>query len=314
MCAGSCGWIGDMRTVAVMLNYQTASDTILAVRSLQADDRPVDAIVIVDNASKDDSVAVLREHLTGVEILECARNDGFPSGCNVGIAWALEHDATHVLLLNSDVIIPPGTVSALQAALQADHRIGIVCPEVRFRANPDRVESRGISYHASSGRMRMISHGQRIQDLASFDCHLVDAVSGCAMIIRREVLQAVGPLRSDFFFGFEEIDFCVRARNFGFLSACVGSASVLHEGSRSIGRRSPQRAYFATRNHLLLASRFPADSSRLSRAARLVYVLALNLAHVLTASEIPVVGGMLAWARGASDFVRGRFGRPESLG
>jgi GT2 family glycosyltransferase len=299
-----------MRTIAVILNYQTPGDTILAVRSLQADDKAVDAIVVVDNASSDGSIEAFRKHLTDVEIVECVRNDGFSAGCNAGIAWALEHGATHVLLLNSDVIAPPGTVSALLAALAGDRRIGIVAPEVRFRNNPDLVESRGVSYDASSGRMRMIAHGQRRQNLAAFDCCLVDGVSGCAMLIRREVLEAVGPLRNEYFFGFEDLDFCCRARRLGFLIACVGSASVLHEGSRSIGRRSPQRAYLATRNHLLLASRFPPGSSRLRRTARLMYVLFLNLAHVLTAPDIPLVSGMLASARGTRDFVRGRFGPP----
>jgi len=68
------------------------------------------------------------------------------------------------------------------------------------------------------------------------------------------------------------------------------------------------RAYFATRNHLLLASRFPAGGSRLGRGLRLANVLALNLAHTIGAADIPTVRGLAASVRGARDFVAGRLG------
>jgi GT2 family glycosyltransferase len=296
------------RTAAVILNYRTAADTILAVRSLQAADATLATIVVVDNASADASVDAFREHLAGVAILERPRNEGFADGCNAGISHALEAGADAVLLLNSDVIIPPDLPAALQRVLDADRRIGIVAPIVRCRHDPDLVESAGLSYHASSGRLRMIDHGTRIEALVSFGCRLVEAVTGCAMLVRREVFEAVGLLRGEYFFGFEDVDFCCRARAQGFLTACAGSTFVLHEGHRTIGRRAAARAYFATRNHLLLASRFPPDGSRLARRLRLANVLALNVAHVLTARDIPTVKGLAASIQGAKDFARGRLG------
>jgi GT2 family glycosyltransferase len=128
------------------------------------------------------------------------------------------------------------------------------------------------------------------------------------MLVRREVFAAIGLLRSDYFFGFEDLDFCCRARGQRLLTACAGAAYVLHEGSRSIGQRSATRAYFATRNHLLLASRFPEGGSRLGRGLRLAHVLALNVAHTIGAADIPTVRGLAASVLGARDFVLGRFG------
>jgi len=295
-----------MRTVAVVLNHRTAADAILAVRSLQAADEGITDIVLVDNGSGDGSVELFERHLSGVEILPLAENRGFSDGCNAGIQRALDSNAARILLLNSDVVVPPDAPAALHRVLDADPRIGIVGPIVRCRRNPDLLESMGFSYHEPSGRMRMLGHGSRAEQAPAFECRLVDGVSGSAMLIRREVFTAIGLLASDYFFGFEDLDFCCRARAKRFLTACAGSAYVLHEGSRSIGRRSAMRAYFATRNHLLLASRFPAGGSRLGRGLRLANVLALNVAHTIGAADIPTVRGLAASARGARDFVTGR--------
>jgi GT2 family glycosyltransferase len=304
----------NARVAAVILNYRTADDTILAARSLQASDAACASILIVDNASRDGSIEAFGVALNGVGLLERSSNDGFSAGCNAGIEHALRDGATHVLLLNSDVIVPPDLLSGLLRTLERDSRIGVVAPIVRMRRRPDRIESLGLAYHAASGRMRMIGHGARVEDIDAFEARLVDAVSGCAMLVRREVFEAVGLLRSEYFFGFEDLDFCCRAREQRFLIACAGTSFVLHEGSRSIGPRSAMRAYFSTRNHLLLADRFPAGRSGLARLVRLTRVLALNLAHAMTARDIPTVRGLSASLRGAKDFALGRFGSPGSTG
>jgi GT2 family glycosyltransferase len=302
----------NARVAAVVLNYRTPDDTILAVRSLQAADTDFVSIVIVDNGSNDGSAEAFRRQLFGVTVIELSTNQGFSAGCNAGLEHVLQAGAEHVLFLNSDVIVPPDMVSVLLGILEDDRRIGIVSPLVRRRRNPSLIDSLGLAYHVPSGRMRMIGHGCHVENIDPFSYRLVDAVSGCAMLVRRDVFEAVGLLRTEYFFGFEDLDLCCRAREHGFLVACAGGTFVLHEGSRSIGPRSPMRAYFATRNHLLLADRFPAERSGLTRRVRLARVFALNLAHVITAEDIPTLGGLAASVRGARDFVLGRFGSPGS--
>lgn len=124
------------------------------------------------------------------------------------------------------------------------------------------------------------------------------------MLVRREVFDAVGLLAEEFFFGFEDLDFCLRASAAGFRTACVHGAVVRHEGQASIGRASSTRAYYAVRNHLLVASR----SARGGRWLRTTSVLALNVAHVLFTSGLPRIAGLVAVARGARDHFRGRYG------
>ena len=296
----------SMSIAAVVLNYGTPDDTLLAVRSLLASNHPVSPLIVVDNASGDDSVARLRM-LPGVDLLPLPANGGFSAGCNAGIRRALDSSPAAVLLVNSDAVVPPDAVARLALALESDARAGIAGPLVRSRTNPDVIESAGISYDMSTGRMRLRHNGKRVHP-ESDGAALVDAVSGCAMLVRRQVFDEVGFLAEEYFFGFEDIDFCLRARARGWATYCDPSVFVLHEGHRSIGRRSGRRLYFATRNHLLLATRFPPGGSWLTRAVRLAMVMALNLGHAASGRVAPRVAGLAGWTRGVVDFARGRFG------
>lgn len=295
------------KIAAVVLNYGTPEDAILAVRSLLAGDIPVTPIV-VNNASGDDSVSRLRHALRDVDIVDLRENAGFSGGCNAGVRHALAGGATHVLLLNSDTIVPPDAVAALSRVLTRESSLGIVGPVVRFRSDPGVVESAGISYGEETCRMRLAGFGAAATAIEPFVHRRVDAVSGCAMLVRRDVFETVGLFAEDYFFGFEDVDFCLRARARGFLTGCVGSTFVLHEGHRTVGRRSDRRIYFAMRNHLLLASRFPSEASRLRRGVRLARVAALNVAHAVTGGDVSIVPALGACVRGGIDYCAGRFG------
>ena len=143
----------------VVLNYRTADDTILAVRSLQAADVTV-KIIVVDNGSGDGSVSHLRT-LPAVELVELPENVGFSAGCNAGITRALTAGAGAVMLVNSDVIVPPDAPGALRNVLERDHSVGVVGPVVRKRSTPDIVESAGIQYNQTTGRMRLLDRCNR---------------------------------------------------------------------------------------------------------------------------------------------------------
>ena len=297
---------------AVVLNYRTADDTALAVLSLQAGNTPVSPVIVVDNGSDDDSLQRLRS-LAGVEVLALPANVGFSAGCNAGIARALESGAAAVLVVNSDVIVPPDTPGALRAALDADESFGIIGPVIRMRSDPGRVESAGIDYSQRTGRMRLRANGLALSSLPPFGVQPVDAVSGCAMLVKRQVFQRAGMFADDYFFGFEDLDLCLRARTHGFRTACVGTTFVLHEGQRSIGRMSGRRTHYATRNHLLLSTRHPAGSSRIETGVRLSSVLALNLAHALRGTEVSRLTALSGCVRGVRDFLAGRFGSVDGV-
>ena len=290
---------------AVILNYRTADQTYLAARSLQASFARPRNILIVDNHSEDGSAASLQQSLENVHVIESRHNVGFAGGCNIGIRAALDGGARLVLLVNSDVVLAPDAIGVLVRAIEQHADIGIAAPVLLSREEPDHVASAGISFSLRTGRMRHRAAGRRLSALGSAQVRTVDAVSGCVMLVRREVFETIGLLDEPYFFSFEDIDFCLRARDRGFETACVQDARAYHEGGRSIGRRSARRVYFGTRNHLRLATRM-GDSA--TRPVRLATVTALNAAYVLVSPESPLVGGGAAFARGVWHHVIGRYG------
>lgn len=290
---------------AVILNYCTADQTYLAARSLQSSFAPPADILIVDNHSEDGSAASLRRSVANARVIESPDNRGFAGGCNIGIRAALENGARFVLLVNSDAVLAPDAISHLRTAMDDAVNVGIAAPVLLSREEPDHVASAGISFSPSTGRMRHRGAGRRVSAVGSDRLRSVDAVSGCVMLIKREVFERIGFLDEAYFFSFEDIDFCLRAREAGFEVTVVQDARAYHEGGRSIGRRSARRVYFGTRNHLRLAAR---TGQTATRPVRLALVTALNAAYVLVSPESPLVGGAAAFARGVWHHVIGRYG------
>jgi len=298
----------EPRTVAVVLNFRTACETVQAVQTLAASCSPVAATIVVDNASGDGS-ATLRANLGDAHLVQAERNDGFAAGCNQGIREAMRLGADRILLLNSDARVLPDALGALELALDQNPHVGIVGPRVVERADPGVVQSLGMRYTLTTGRMRHHGFGRRYDALTTPALREVDGVSGCAMLVRRAVFEQVGLFFEDYFFGFEDLDLCLRARAAGFATACVGSSVVAHEGSVSIGRASAQRIYYATRNHLLLAARISPPGPPVSHWIRTTSIVVLNLVFVLTRSEVPRREGLSAFRRALADHRARRYGR-----
>jgi GT2 family glycosyltransferase len=301
------------RTVAIVLNFRTACETVEAVRTLTTSRSPIVATIVVDNASGDGSVAMLRAQLGDAHLIEADRNVGFAAGCNRGIREAMRLGADRILFLNSDARVRPDALGALERALDENPHVGIVGPMLVERSDPRMVQSLGMRYTFATGRMRHHGFGHPYHVLTVPALREVDGVSGCAMLVRRAVFDRVGLFFEDYFFGFEDLDLCLRARTVGFVTACVGSVAVPHEGSVSIGRASSLRIYYATRNHLLLAERVSPSGPLVARWLRTVSIVALNLAHLLTTTQVPRSEGLSAFRRALTDHRAGRYGCQKEL-
>jgi GT2 family glycosyltransferase len=305
------------RLSAIVLNYRTTDDTLLAVASQLASNRRPDEVIVVDNDVEDECRAPLARYGDRgrrIRYLHTGRNLGFSGGMNAGIREALKSGSDQILLVNADVVVPPDCIGRLQDAL-ARQKTGIVGPIVRSRSFPDVIGSAGIDYSLGTGRMRHRAFGARVGRPGNggplVDDGPRDAVSGCAMLISREVFEQIGLFDERFFFSFEEIDFCLRARQAGFETRLVASASVYHAGSRAIGPESTRRFYFAARNHLLLASLMASGQPLWTRGRIATWVAALNIAHAMTARGGSLAGRLAATSRGMRDHLSSRYGSDE---
>jgi N-acetylglucosaminyl-diphospho-decaprenol L-rhamnosyltransferase len=299
------GKVAASRLAAVVLNFRTPQQTRIAVESLLASSRAIDDLIVVNNDRPGTEIVGPR---AGIRVLETGRNLGFSGGINVGIRAALAAGADRVLLVNSDVTVPPDCVEQLEHCLDSSPAAGIAGPVVVSRSDPSRVISMGLSYSTATGRMRQRGHLTPVVSLNAPAIVSVDAVAGCLMLVSRGVFEAVGLFDEDFFFSFEDLDFCLKARRAGFATVLAGKATVYHEGSGSIGVDSPRRLYFAARNHLLAAARSDPSASPLKRALRGSSIVLLNLAHAANSLGTSPVARVWAVIRGTADYFAGRYG------
>ena len=299
---------GPAQTIAVVLNYRTADDTIRSVQSLQSGTSSPSLVIVVDNASGDGSPARIAASLPAVRLIEEKSNVGFSAGCNTGIREALRLGAARVLLLNADAVVSATALAAMEHVVDEDSAIGIVGPIVLSMSRPQLVESSGIRYSPGTGRMWNAGFGRALPPTPQPSRIGTDAVTACAMLVRRDVFDRVGLFDDDYFFGFEDLDFCLRAAEAGFHTVVAGEAIVEHKGHASIGRTSRRRVYFATRNHLLVAHRRALRKRSLTGWVQTGTILCLNLVHTLFSSEVSGLDGFRAFVRGARDYFAGRFG------
>jgi N-acetylglucosaminyl-diphospho-decaprenol L-rhamnosyltransferase len=223
------------RWVAVVVNYESGPLLTTCVRSLLADTSAGEPeLVVVDNGSRDGSVAALLHELPAVPVLESGRNLGYAGGVNRGVA------ATHapvVAVLNPDVEVAHGTAAALVARLEAEADLAAVGPVIR---NPD-----GSQYpsartvpsphdavgHALFGLVRPsnpFTRRYRQLDVDPARPRDVEWLSGAALWLRRSALLSVGGWDEHYFMYMEDVDLCWRLRRLGWRVAYEPRGAVMH--------------------------------------------------------------------------------------
>ena len=298
------------RLAAVVVHHETAEWTLRCARSLLASRLAGERLFVVDNGSRDGSAEAILRELPGATLVRSERNLGFAGGANLGIRRALAAGAELVLLLNSDARVEPGCLERLAGAIRRDPALGIVGPAILSEGEPERTLSLGLSFSSRSGRFRERRSGRGLARPGA--SRRVDAVSGCAMLVRRELLEQVGLFDEAYFFGFEDVELCLRAGAAGFRCELVPEAVVRHEGHATVGRSSPVRLYYAARNQLRLA-RTARAAGPIHAALRQAAVVCMNLAHALRGDAVARLPGLRAVARGCWDHARGRYGQAPPL-
>lgn len=241
------------------------------------DDGAADQVIVVDNGSSDDSVAVLRRDLPDAAVLARPTNGGFAAGANVGIRHA---DADVVVLLNNDAEPAPGFVAALRDRLDAapsavaavTGRIVLAGRWSRLPAADAHPTGRALRDHdgtlwapSPDGEVRLNSTGVRVdRDGNGMDrdwfapadrvaAPTVFGFSGGASAIRRAALDDVGPLDESLFMYYEDTELAWRLRRRGWRVEYVADAVVVHDHSASSGVHSDLFVFRNARNRLVVA-------------------------------------------------------------
>jgi GT2 family glycosyltransferase len=239
--------------IIVVLNTNRREDTCALLASLEKNTYQNHRVIVLDNASTDGSVTAIHSAFPTVQIIALEKNLGYAGNNNFGIKAALAQGAEWVFVLNEDTILAPNCLTQLIEVGQSDPRVGIVGPMVYHHDEPNVIQSAG----GKMGRNWLSWHiAQNEQDQGQFtEAHEVDWISGCAILVSRDVIEQVGMLDERFFYYWEETEWCLRAGEAGWRIMHVPQAKLWHKGVQRDYRPSPSVTYYATRNRFLLLSK-----------------------------------------------------------
>ena len=298
------------RVTIIVLNWNGLADTLECLESLASLDYPNYEVVVVDNGSTDGSVSVIRERCPGVTIVENGENLGYAGGNNVGLCHAMAQGADYALLLNNDTVVDPAFLGILVNAAEAEPAVGIAGPTIYYHERPDVIWSAGGAINWQRGSTWMVGLDEQDKGQFGAEPRPVDFVTGCAMLVRRAVLERAGLLDERFFAYYEEAEWCVRAARAGFQVMHVPMAHIWHQISPAAQADSPLVHYYMTRNRLLFLK-----ATEAGLRAWFHTLFAEYLRTLVSWSVRPKWRGkrlqQRAMARAVIDFYRERLGKVE---
>ena len=227
----------------IVLNYNGGRRLLSCLYSLKQLDYPNKEIIVVDNGSGDDSLSPAENQFPHLTFIKNGKNEGFAKGMNIGMRLALERGAQWCWIFNNDAEADPAALSLLISIAEEHPQAGLLSPVIYETESGDIWFAKGTIEYS---RMRVLHTSPVKRELLS-TAYPSEFLTGCALLIKKELIETVGFLDERFFLYYEDADYSLRALAAGFLCLVVPEARVSHsEESRS----NPTKTYFLVRSGL----------------------------------------------------------------
>ncbi len=297
------------RVLVFFIHYKNLDDTLETLESAGKLDYPDFTITVLDNGSTPTSVAALKQSPVKFNLIASKKNLGFAGGFNFGVQSSLG-DYDYIFFINNDVKLEPDCLRFLVETAEADEKVGLLSPRINYYFDQDRIWYNG-------GLVKMLQTKGVHQDLDKKESELAEAArpretgfaAGCAVLIKKKVLEKIGWWSEDYFLYHEDVDFSLRAKKAGFLVLLEPRAKIYHKISRATEPGSSKYIYYHVRNGLVVAWKMGNNWQRIA----LIIFSVLRLLKQLPKFLIP---GKARWARaiikGTVDFYLGRRGEITS--
>lgn len=249
-----------MSFFVIILNWNGKHDTLECLNSLQKVSTPHN-VIIVDNGSTDDSPQAIKAKFPLVTMLANKENLGYAEGNNVGIRYALERNAKHLLILNNDTTVDPLFLDGFLEVTQNHPEIKVLGAKPYLYEDRTRLDHLGGIWNNRTGQFDLI--GNREEGDKWTKLEPLDYVCGCALFAKAEVFQKIGTFEPRFFLFWEESDWCSRARAAGFQPYFCPQAKLWHKVSASFTGGKAHTTYFWWRNRLFWIERNCSRSQKL---------------------------------------------------
>jgi GT2 family glycosyltransferase len=210
-------------------------------------------VILIDNASEIDYETQFKATYPALKYIRSEVNLGFAGGNNLGIQQAT---GTYILMINNDTELVPGFIAQLTAEMLAHPEIGILSPLILYHDDPDIIQYAGYTpINLITGRNKTIGLGDLNKDQYADASDETAFCHGAAMMCRKADIDHIGMMPEQYFLYYEELDWCEMFKRAGKKIWFSGKTHILHKESMSVGKESPIKTYFNTRNRMLFMRR-----------------------------------------------------------
>ena len=244
----------ECKLAIVILNWNGAEMLKKYLPSVMQHSKDEAVIYVADNASTDDSVALLKEQFPEVKLILLEKNWGFAEGYNKALEQV---DAEYYLLLNSDIEVTPGWLTPMLSFMDSHEEVAACQPKLLSIYQRDSFEYAGAcggyldryGYPFCRGRIFDVVE----KDEGQYDNPVkVHWATGAALLVRARIYKEVGGLDARFFAHQEEIEMCWRMRIRGYHIYCLPQSKVYHVGGGTLPKSNPMKTYLNFRNNLTM--------------------------------------------------------------
>lgn len=283
------------KVYVIVLNYNGYKDTIECLESLLELDYANFQIIVVDNASKDNSIKKLTDWANSQRVLffstnameiskknsfeqnfstntklifiESNENNGYAAGNNIGINFAIDKDDfDYIWILNNDTVVDKYALKPLVFSANQNSKVGIWASKLLYYYSPNIIQNVGCTYNKWLCTSKQIGHLE--EDKGQYDdddrtTRKIDFVVGASSFLRKSFIHSVGLMCEEYFLYCEELDWALRGKAHGFGLGYVYESKVFHKEGGSIGSstsdkksRSKLSDYYGIRSKLILTQKF----------------------------------------------------------
>lgn len=247
----------------ILVNWNSFEVTNDCILSLKGINYRKYRIVLVDNGSADGSGKKLQDAHPDIVVLFSATNLGFTGGNNIGFRYSLDNGFDYSMMLNNDTFVEPDFLNLLITIASSSDVIGAVQPRIHFNHNR-RLLWNGGSYFNPVWGFAYTQGENRLPEQKHLVNKQVDWITGCAFLIKNNVLEKTGLLAENMFIYSEDVDLSFRIREQGFILMYVADAIVYHIAGMSNkskikgkeGYVNPIVHYLNQRNRIWLLKRY----------------------------------------------------------
>jgi len=220
-----------VRASIIIVNYNTFTHITDCLRSIEPVLADNDEVIVVDNCSTEEENQQIPLMFPWIKFINSDQNPGVGGGNNIGAKFA---QGKYLVFINPDITVTEGWIDSLVTTLESYPGAGMVTPKILIMQEPNKINTCGLDIHVSGLSLCKGIYEDKVRFSSIEE---VNAISGTAFIIKKEVFQHIGSFDEDVFLYMEDVDISMRGRLAGYTCLFDPNSIVYHKYALSFGAK-----------------------------------------------------------------------------